>query len=305
MTPGDDMRAFVKVVEGRSFWAAAAELGCTPSAVSKLVSRLENRLGVRLLHRTTRRLGLTPEGETYYMRAREILGAIDEAENEVSRAANVPRGRLRVTCGKGIALYALTPTLPDFLAQYPQVELDIAVSDRVVDLISAKADVAIRVGPLADPSLVARRLAEIDRRIFASPAYLARRGTPRRHTDIRDHDCIIWAGGSGLDRWHFRDGNAVRTVQVQGRTKVDDAEVALRLAVAGCGLVRIADIMTEQAVRDGLLVPVLADTHVVEPVPMTAVYPHGRQRMTKVRVFVDFLVQRLSRAPWRSRLGVR
>jgi DNA-binding transcriptional LysR family regulator len=299
MHPADDMRAFVLVVERRSFSAAADQLGCTPSGVSKLVSRLEDRLAVRLLHRTTRRLALTPEGERYYMRAREIVGAIDEIENEVSRAGATPRGRLRVNCGKGVMVYALAPILPDFLARYPQIDLDIAVADRIVDLIAAGADVAVRTGPVTDTSLVVRRIAQVERRIFASPAYLARRGTPFAPTDLAGHDCIIIAGGPGLTRWPFRNGEQVRHFEVANRIVVDDAEAALRLAVSGAGLVRVSDVVAGPAVRSGHLVPILTDTFIAEQVPISAIYPHGRHRLAKVRAFVDFLVDRLSPAPWR------
>jgi DNA-binding transcriptional LysR family regulator len=305
MEPVPDMRAYIQVIECGSFCAAADKLECTPSAVSKLVSRLEDRLGVRLLHRTTRRLAMTPEGETYYQRARDILAAIEDAESEVSRAGINPRGRLRVNCGTGVGLYALAPVLPDFLARYPQVDVELAITDRVIDLIAENADVAIRTGPVTDPWLVARRITDVERGIFASPAYLARRGTPRTRIDFREHDCIIVSGGLGLQRWPFRDGKAVRFLEVAGRVVVDDAGAALRLAIAGAGLIRVSDLHSGPAVREGQLVPVAVDDHFVEPVPMSAIYPQGRHRMAKVRAFVDFLVERLSHAPWRAGLARR
>ncbi len=294
-----DMRTFVRVVERRGFAAASNDLGITPSAVSKLVTRLEDRLGARLLHRTTRRLALTSEGETYHLRARDILAAIDDAEAEVARAGRQPRGRLRVNCVPAFAFHQLMPALPDFVARYPAVQLDLAITDRVVDLLAENADTGIRTGPVQDPSLVARKISEIKRGLFASPAYLARCGIPRKFDDLRDHDCIGISLSASSLRWPFRDGRDVRVVDITGRVLVDSGEAALRLAVAGGGITRIADMLAADAVRDGRLEPVLADCHVAEVVPLTAVYPQGRHHMPKVRSFIDFLLERFGQAPWR------
>lgn len=296
----EEMRTFVNVVERGSFRAAAEILDCTPSAVSKLIRRLEDRLNARLLHRSTRRLALTPEGETYYARTREILVAIDEAESDVSRSATQPRGRLRVSCGKGVAINALGPILPEFLDRYPDVSVELTVTDRVVDLIEENIDVAVRTGIVSDPSLILRRLSNIERGIFAAPSYLARRGTPRTYADLSAHNCIVWIGGPGLQRWPFREGKALRQLKIAARIVTDDAEAALRLATAGGGLVRVSEVLAGPAVREGQLVPVSIQHHAVDQVPMSVVYPQGRHHMAKIRVFVDFLVERLARAPWRS-----
>ena len=301
----EEMRTFVSVVDRGSLRAAAETLNCTPSAVSKLISRLEDRLNARLLHRTTRRLALTPEGETYYARAREILAAIDEAESEVSRSGTQPRGRLRVSCGKGVATNALGPILPEFLDRYPHVAVELTITDRVVDLIADHVDVAIRTGAASDPSLVVRRLTNIERGIFAAPSYLARRGTPRTHADLSAHNCIVWTGGPGLQRRPFRQGKDVRQLKIAARVVTDDAEAALRLATAGGGLVRVSELLAGPAVREGRLVPVSIQHHAVDQVPMSVVYPQGRHRMVKIRVFVDFLVERLVREPWRPRPAAR
>jgi len=295
-----DLRTFVRVIERGGFAAASKDLGITPSAVSKLVTRLEDRLGVRLLHRTTRRVALTPEGETYHVRARDILAAIEDAEAEVSRAGQRPRGRLRVNCVPAFALHQLMPALPEFVALYPEVQLDFAVTDRVVDLLAENADVAIRSGVVQDPSLVVRKIAEVRRRLFASPSYLARRGMPRTPEQLLDHDCIVLNLFPYSHRWPFRDGGDARVIEVVSRVLVDSAEAALRFAIAGGGIVRLADLIVAQAVRDGHLQPVLAESHIAEPVPLSAVYPQGRHRMPKVRAFLDFLVERFSHAPWRD-----
>ncbi|RAI42438.1 LysR family transcriptional regulator [Rhodoplanes roseus] len=296
-----DMRAFVQVIQRGSFSAAAEDLGLTPSAVSKLVSRLEDRLGVRLLHRTTRRLALTPEGETYLVRARDILSAIDDAETEVARASTTPRGRLRLNTGSAFMLHELAATLPDFLNRHPEIEIEITVTDRVDNLVE-NADVAICIGPIADRSLVARRFAHTERGIFAAPRYLERRGVPQSPDDLDGHDCIVLSSVPSINQWPFRAGNEIRSFEARGRLVVDDAEAALRLAVSGAGLVHLSDLLVGNAVRRGELVPLLTEHHMVEPIPISAVYPQGRHRMLKVRVFIDFLVERFTEAPWRTRV---
>lgn len=299
MDPNADMRIFVRVVQRGSFSAAADEFEITPSAVSKLITRLEDRLGVRLLHRTTRRLALTPEGETYHHRAREILAAIAEAEMEVSHGGE-PRGRLRVNSVVPFALHHIAQALPDFIARYPKVELEIAATDRVVDILAENTDVVIRTGPIDDPSLVVRKIAEVERHVYASPAYLARRGTPRSFHELADHDCIRLSSTLAGRRWLFHDKGRVKAFEVQGRIAVDNSEAALQLALAGAGIMRVCDIVVGSAVHDGRLVRLLVDSHETEASPLSAAYLLGRQRMPKVRAFIDFLLQHFSHAPWRE-----
>jgi DNA-binding transcriptional LysR family regulator len=294
-----DVRTFVRVVERGGFAAASKDLGVTASAVSKLITRLEDRLGVRLLHRTTRRLALTPEGEIYHLRARDILAAMDDAEAEVSRAGQQPRGRLRVNCVAAFAYHQLTPALPNFLARFPEIELELGVMDRVVDLLAQNADIGIRSGPIHDGSLVARKIAEITRGLYASPEYLTRRGVPRTYEDLSAHDCIVLSHIPSSHHWPFQEKGRTKTVQIRSRTVVDSGEAALRITIAGGGIARLADLVVRDAVVDCRLVPVLAETHVVEPVSLSAVYPYGRHRMPKVRAFLDFLVERFGHAPWR------
>jgi DNA-binding transcriptional LysR family regulator len=294
------MRAFARVVERGSFSAAADDLGLTPSAISKMVTRLEDRLGVRLLHRTTRRLSVTPEGEIYHLRARDILAAIADADAEVSRAGQVPRGRLRVNCMAAFGVHQLVPALPEFRERHPQIEIDLVISDRLIDLLVENADIGIRTGLVTDPSLVAKKFAEYARGLYASPAYLARRGTPGIPEDLREHDCIVMSMMPSSHRWEFRDGNQVRGLDVANRILVDSAEATLQLAIAGGGVARAADMLVSDAVRNGTLIPVLSDSYIAEKVPLSAVYPQGRHRMPKVRVFIDFLTEKFSHAPWRD-----
>jgi DNA-binding transcriptional LysR family regulator len=301
MKSTEDMLVFAQVVERASFSAAAESLGITPSAASKIVTRLEQRLGVRLLHRTTRRLSLTPEGEIYHRRARDILAAIDEAEIEISRA-QTPHGRLRINSFVTFSLQHIAPVLPDFFARYPKVEIELTVTDRIVDLLADNADVAIRTGTIDDPSLVVRKIAHVERGIFASPQYLARRGTPRNSDQLAEHDCIKLTSSSAGHRWLFQEEGVVKVFDIKGRITVDNTETALQLALAGVGIVRLGDMVVGNAVRDGRLIQLLSDCHVVEPIQLSAIYPLGRQHLPKVRAFIDFLVERFKHAPWRTGL---
>jgi DNA-binding transcriptional LysR family regulator len=291
--PGD-MRAFVRVVEQQSFSAAAASLGLTPSAVSRLVSKLEDRLGLRLLHRTTRRLTLTSEGEIYFARARSILADIDEAETEVRKLRGTPRGRLRINTSNAFGMHQLVPALPDFLQRYSEIEVDLSFADRAMDLITEHVDIAIRAGPINEQSLRAQKFERI---ICAAPSYLERCGAPRKPADLVKHVCIV-AVPSILWSFHTRDGT--ESVKILPRVTSNNGEAALRLALDGVGIVRLADVIVGQAIRHKRLVPLLTDVHKREVIALSAVYAPGRHRLPKMSVFLDFLVERFGSAPWRQ-----
>src|SRR5580704_4466971 len=297
MDTTNDMRAFVRVVEHQSFSAAAVVLGLTPSAVSKHVSRLEDRLGVRLLHRTTRRLALTSEGEVYFTRARQILADIEEVEAEVTRSRGSPRGRLHVHTSNAFGVHQLAPALPEFLMRYPDIEVELSITDRIVDLVGERADVAIRGGPIADTSLSARKIGEFERTICAAPSYLARRGVPRTPAELASHVCVVAAPMPS--RWPFRTRTGLDLVEIMPRVTTDNGEAALRLALGGAGIARLADVIIGEPIRSGLLVPLLTDVHHTELLPLFAIYLAGRHRLPKVRVFLDFLVEQFASAPWR------
>jgi DNA-binding transcriptional LysR family regulator len=293
-----DIRAFIQVVEQQSFTAAAHALDLTPSAVSKLITRLEERLGVRLLHRTTRRLALTAEGELYFARARQVLADLEELEAEVARSRGSPRGRLRINTS-AFGTHQLAPALPDFLARYPHVGVELSITDRVVDLIEQRADVSIRVGQLADTTLAARKIADTARVICAAPGYLKLHGFPRAPPDLAKHVCIPVVMGEAA-RWPFRTRGGIEHVPVAPRVMTDSGEAALRLALEGAGIVRLSDILVGEPIRQGLLVPLLVDVHHAEILPVSALYVAGRHRLPKVRVFIDFLIERFASAPWRA-----
>jgi DNA-binding transcriptional LysR family regulator len=294
-----EMTAFVRTVETGGFSAAARQLGLTPSALSKLVTRLENRLGARLLQRTTRRVQLTAEGEAFYARARPILKAMDEAEAEVAEAGASPRGQLRLFCGSTFGMHQLAPAIPRFQARNPAVAIDITISDERLDMMQEGFDLAIRIGPLDESSLVARRICNLERVICASPAYLERHGTPRTPDDLQQHNCLWITSLPALRRWPFDTDDGIRVVHVEGNVVTNNAETVLQLAVAGVGVTRLSDVVVAEAIRAGSLVPILADWHHVEPVPLFATYPSGRNLSPKVRAMVDFLVEEFGSAPWR------
>jgi DNA-binding transcriptional LysR family regulator len=292
-----EMTAFVRAVETGGFTAAARGLGLTPSALSKLVTRLEDRLGARLLHRTTRRLQLTAEGEAFFSRSRSILAAMDEAEAEVAQAGASPRGILRLSCGSTFGLHQLARAIPRFLEMHPDVEIDLTISDQPQSTLEEGVDLAIRTGPLDDSSMVARRICTLERVICAAPAYLRHYGTPRTPDDLQQHNCLWITGLPALRRWPFDTDDGIRVVLVSGNVVANNAEAVLQLAVAGVGITRLTDVIVGDAIRNGLLVPILADWHHVEPVPLFATYPSGRNLSPKVRAMVEFLVEFFGDAP--------
>lgn len=293
------MAAFVRAVELGGFSRAARELGLTPSALSKLVTRLETRLAVRLLHRSTRRLALTPEGEAYFTRCRAILAEIVEAEEELGRARGRPGGLLRMSVGTAFGTHQLVPALPAFLERHPGLRVELSVTDRRVDILEEGADLAIRIGAMADSSLVARRICDLERTICAAPAYLAAHGTPATPDELHRHNCLYVSSMPELRRWPFDGPGGVQLIEASGSVGSDSAETLLQLAVMGVGIIRLADIIVGAEIARGRLRPVLAAVHHVEPVPLYMVYPSGRQRSPKVAAMAEFLLERFAHAPWR------
>ncbi|MBX9946758.1 MAG: LysR family transcriptional regulator [Reyranella sp.] len=297
-----EMAAFVRVVDSRGFSAAAGSLGLSPSAVSKLVTRLETRLGVRLLQRTTRALHLTAEGEVFYEAARRIVGDIETIESQIAGHRDTPHGLLKVTASLAFATHQLAPVILEFMARHPQVQLELQSTDRVVDMVEEGIDVAIRIGRLADTSFMARKIGEDKRLICAAPSYLARHGTPRRPEDLARHNCIVSRERPYLNRWQFRvgdtKGNEIREIEVTGRVAISEGEMQMQLALQGIGIVRLTRLTMAQAIREGTLVPLLAEFSADEPVPIHAVYPHRRHLAPKVPAFVNFLIEKFTPPPW-------
>jgi DNA-binding transcriptional LysR family regulator len=295
-----DMKVFVRGVELQSFSAAARDLGLTPSAVSKIVTRMESRLGVRLFHRTTRRLVLTAEGEGYFAHCRRILIEMEQAEDELLRHRDAPHGLLRVNCGLTFGQHQLIATIPEFLGRYPNVQLELALTDHIVGLMEEGVDLVIRLGALADSSLVRRKICDFERVICASPDYLKRHGEPRAPEDLRAHNCLYVTTASAHRVWPFDTAEGPLVIEVAGNFSANNASTVLDLALRGLGIACLADYLTSEQIRQGRLVPLLGATHRVERVPLYALYPQGRQRSPKITAMLNFLVEKFSEAPWRT-----
>ncbi len=289
----NEMSAFCRIVDLGSFASAADDLRVSPSALSKLMTRLEDRLGVRLLNRTTRRLALTAEGDIYLARARDVLALIDSAEAEVAASRNKPKGHMRINTGAAIAARISERSLSDFLALYPEISIELTVADRIIDPVAENVDLVLRSGQLADSTLVARKLADYRRVICASPSYLDAHGTPQSPAELLNHNCLTLAGPGSFNAWPFATGDGVNRLQVSGNFSSDNVSILMRMALQGQGILRLANFALGQTIRDGSLVELLADTHISEPVPLWALMPPERHRAPRVRAFLEFMTERL------------
>jgi len=289
-----EMAVYVRAVELGGFSAAARALRMTPSAVSKLVARLEKRLGARLIHRSTRKLLLTAEGQTFLERAQRILADLDEAERAVAVGA-VPRGLVRVNCYVPFGLHRLLPLIPRFTAAHPEVRLDIVLTDRVVDLMDERADIAIRVGPMSPSQLIARKLGQTRMAVVAAPAYLARRGVPQTPYDLGAHNCVAFNFARSYDEWPFVVDGAQLSLAARGDVVVSDGEISRRLALAGQGVVRLSLFHIKADIDAGRLVPVLEAYNPGDVEEVSVVYVgHGGRLPARVRAFIDFLVEEVN-----------
>lgn len=287
------MAIFAAVVELGSFTRAAERLGMSKSAISKQVSRLEDRLGVQLMTRTTRRLSLTEAGEAFYRSCARVVAEAEAAELEMSHRQEVPVGRLRVNVPVSFGLAHLGPVLTDFMRAHPGITLDVGYQDRFVDLIEEGWDVAVRIGTLPDSSLRVRRICESRRVIVAAPAYWKKHGKPTHPEDLRDHTCFLYAYAAHPRDWSFRGQDGVFRVRVDGPLLVNNGELAVQAAVAGLGVAETPMFLCEDEIRSGQLEIALSDYEDAR-IGIHAVYPPSRHMSAKVRAFIDFLVGRFS-----------
>lgn len=289
MSDDSDMQVFAAVMAAGSFAGAAKALDMTPSGVSRRIGRLEERLGVRLLNRTTRSLSLTDAGTRYHTRALQIIRDIEQAEREASDLQAVPRGLLRITSGNAYGAHRLIPMIPDFVAANPEVEVELTLTDRIVDLVSEGFDIAFRTGEPPDSSLMARRLAGVDLVTAAAPAYLDRHGHPETPEDLVHHNCLIrHLDGRRFDRWRFDGPEGPIAVRVKGSMAANNVEVLCGAAQRGLGIVRAARFVMDRALEDGRLVVVLPEYDAQDTRPMRMLYASNRQLSPKVRAFIDF-----------------
>jgi LysR family transcriptional regulator, regulator for bpeEF and oprC len=286
-----DIVAFVRVVEAHSFVAAAQTLGMSPSAISKAVSRLEDRLGARLLNRTTRSLSLTDLGVGFYERCREALGQLDQAESEVSESRGVPRGKLRVDVPISLGRRMIVPALPRFIQQNPELTVQMSMNDRVLDLVQEGIDAALRVGTLSDSSLIARRVGNLRGVVCASPEFIARVGEPKTPQDLKPEHCIAMfrLGTNQTREWMFRKDGVDLTLIPTAPLSFSDPESAVVAAVSGAGFVRTLSFTVEKQIASGLLKPVLEDWNEGAWWPVSVVYPQHRQPTAKIKAFIEFV----------------
>lgn len=291
-------RMFVAVMETGSFAKAAARLGTGSAQASKLVSRLESDLGVRLLNRTTRSLSPTEVGQAYLERIKLVLEELDALDEAVKNRSGSASGRLRLTVPMSFGTTQLAPAFIDFATQYPDIELDVSFSDRVVNLVDEGFDAAVRIGTPADTSLIARKLCGARIVLAASKTYLSQRGTPKTPADLAGHDCIVDTNFRDPFVWHFRADRSgeANLVKVVGRLRFSSADACLSAAEAGLGVARVPSFMAGPRIRVGRLKPLLRAFE-DQALGIFVLYPPNRHLATKVRVFVDFLVQRFQGEP--------
>jgi len=290
------IRVFTQVVDSGSFAKAADRLGLSSSAASRQIADLEAHLQARLLNRTTRRVSVTESGRGFYQRAVQLLADLEEAEQEASRAAAVPRGTIRLTAAVTLGVRHLAPLIAAFLARHPGVAFDVSLSDRIVDLVEEGFDLAVRVGSARTESLAARKLGETRLLVCASPDYLAAHGTPQVPEDLERHNCFTYEYVSPRDHWRFRDASGrERAVRVKGNLHSNNGELHAGAAARGIGVAFEPDMIVAPYLREGRLVPLLAQ-FLPPPMPIYALYPSRKHLSAKVRLFVEFLVECLAQA---------
>lgn len=286
------MDTFVRVVDAGSFSAAADKLGRSKSFVSKQVSELEDRLGARLLNRTTRSLSLTDVGRVYYARCQQIVADAEEAVREITESNARPRGVLRLSAPVSFGLGYLADVLPEFLERNPELTLDIELNDRVVDIVADPYDLALRIGQLGDSSLIARQIATARGRTVASPGYWNAHGRPEHPDQLRGHRCITYSNMRTPARWDYLDKNAKQiSVDIDVLVECNSGELETALAVKGLGVTRVPEFACARELAAGTLEPVL-EAYCGSSIGVYAVYPHRRHLPPKVRAFVDFLVEK-------------
>jgi DNA-binding transcriptional LysR family regulator len=289
-------RMFVAVMETGSFTGAAERIGTSSGQASKLVSRLESELGVRLLNRTTRSVSPTEAGRAYFERLRPLLDEFTDLDASVRDASRAPRGRLRLTAPLTFGAMELAPTLNAFAQRYAEIELDVSFSDRVVNLVDEGFDVAIRVGRPDDSRLIARKLCDVRIVVVGAPGYLERAGVPGAPEDLTQHECVIDTNFRDPRRWPFNVAGAERTAPVRGRIRYSSAEACLRAAEAGLGLACVPAFVAGEALRSGSVIRLLAGFE-TQPYGVHALYPHNRHLAAKVRVLVDHLAEHYRGTP--------
>lgn len=291
----DAMRLFVRIVDLKSFTKAADDLQMPRATVTHALQQLEKRLGVRLLHRTTRHVSATLDGEAYYQRCQQLLADLEEAESAFGNAAANPKGKLRVDLQGTLAMHFLLPHIGEFFARYPEIELEIGLGDRLADLVRERIDCVLRAGEPRESSMVGRRVALLEQLTCASSGYLAERGEPATLEAFREHRAVNFAGAGGKPLpFEFMVEGERRTMQLRGSATVTHADAYLACCEAGLGFVQLPRYHVERQLAAGTLRAVLS-AFPPPPMPVSVLYPHHRQLSPRVRVFVDWVADRMGR----------
>jgi DNA-binding transcriptional LysR family regulator len=292
-----EMRVFTAVVDAASFVGAGDALNMSKAAVSRHVSDLEQRLGVRLMHRTTRKLSLTSEGEAFLARSREILASIEASEAELSTRSVTASGLLKISVPVSFGIRHLAPLWSEFLSAHPQVRLDVQLADRVIDLVDEGFDLAVRIARLPDSSLISRQLASTRLVLCAAPSYLQRRGTPAHPTELAQHDVMGYSLMAMGDQWQFTGPDGPVSAKVRPRMWTNNGDSCVAASLAGAGIQLQPTFLIDQELASGQLVEILPQFRSAE-LGIYAVYPSRKFVLPKVRVLVDFLASKLGQAPW-------
>ncbi|WP_219216273.1 LysR family transcriptional regulator [Variovorax boronicumulans] len=291
-----DLAVFVRAVESGSFSAAGRQLDLSASAVSKAISRLEERLGARLLHRTSRSLQLTYEGEVFIVGARRVLEAMDDAQRSLSELTAELSGRLRIYTLPSFG-YTLVPFIAEFVRRFPRIKIDIQLGAERVDLVERNIDLAIRLGVLQDSAYFARKIGLTKHVICAAPAYLARRGTPATPAALKDHNCLNFSIRTHDIHWGLRAESALKPASVDGDITSNQAEMLHRLCVAGVGITELPYYVVERDIASGALVTLLDSDAQPEHDPIWAIYPHNQNPSPRTTAFIEFLRERIAASP--------
>jgi DNA-binding transcriptional LysR family regulator len=296
----EDIRTFVAVVQARGFAQAGKRLGIAKSAVSRRVNDLENRLGTRLLNRTTRQLSPTPAGDDFYQRGVRLLADFQDAEDAVSSGSNEPAGKLRISAPVSFGSHCLGQIIPEFMSRFPRLQVELELEDRLIDLVASGFDVAVRISRLKDSSLIARKIVTIHHVICGSPEYLRRRGRPKLPEDLHEHTTLRYSYED--DYWKFTKNE---TLFGPSKFRCNNGDTLREAAIAGGGLVYLPTFIVHEAVKDGRLEICLSGFE-KDPIALYAVYPTARHLSPKIRVFIDFLVEKFGEDPfWDKEIGVK
>lgn len=291
------MQVFVKVVDTGSFISASDVMGISRPMASKHVARLELSLGVSLLHRTTRTLSMTEAGRTYYMRCQDILSRIDEAAQEAGNLRVHPKGQLRISAPHSFGRKHLARSIAKFQQNFPDIEVDLTLNDRLIDLIDEGFDLAIRIGHLSDSSLIARKLAPCQLKVCAAPSYIDKHGIPETPADLARHNCLAYSYLAEGPQWQFTKDEQAHTVKISGTFKANSGDAIIEAAAEGLGIIIEPTFITGPYLETGALIPLLTD-YAIKPRGVYAVYPDNRLLPQKIRVFIDFLVKQYGTTPY-------